>query len=135
MSLMRRLHPDFHMPPYAADVAAEFDGDAFAAGLEAAHVDSVVVFAKCVYGFCYYRTAVGRRHPGLGERDFFGEAVEACRRRGIEVLAYFHPLVDAAVGEFDQWLHRRRSPVWRLTRWLCWSEGEVQRICAYALSR
>ena len=107
--MIRRLHPDFHIPEYVTNVASEFDGDAFADSLVEAHIDSVVIFAKCMYGFGYWNTTVGKRHPGLGEADFFGEATEACRRRGIEVLAYFYPLIEAALDEDDKWQQRNQE--------------------------
>ena len=72
--MIRRIHPDFHIPHYIYGVAAEFDGEAFAASLIDAEIDSVVIFAKDMYGFSFWKNTVGRRHPGLGERDFFGEA-------------------------------------------------------------
>ena len=100
--MIRRLHPDFHIPDYVTNVASEFDGDEFAESLLEAHIDSVVIFAKCMYGLGYWNTTVGKRHPGLGEADFFGEATEACRRRGIEVLAYFYPLIEAALDDDDK---------------------------------
>ena len=106
--MIRRLHPDFHIPGYIDNVAAEFDGDAFADLLASANLDSVVIFAKCMFGFCYWNNTVGVHHPGLGDRDFFGEAVEACRRRGIETYAYYYPLVDAALNEDYKW--RQRDP-------------------------
>lgn len=104
--MIRRLHPDFHIPPEITNVGAKFDGDSFADSLASAGVDSVVIFAKCHYGHAYWNTTVGRRHPGLGERDLFGEAVEACRQRGIEVLAYYSALVDGVAGENESWRQR-----------------------------
>ena len=106
MSMIRRLHPDFHIPAESTNVGAEFDGDEFADSLASAGMDSVVIFAKCHYGHAYWKTTVGRRHPGLGESDLFGEAVEACRQRGIEVLAYYSALVDGVAGEDDEWRQR-----------------------------
>ena len=96
--MIRRLHPDFHIPDYVTNVASEFDGDEFAESLVEAHIDSVVIFAKCMYGLGYWNTTVGKRHPGLGEADFFGEATEF-----FEILAQWRR-DDAMPGlelEFD----------------------------------
>ena len=50
--MIRRLHPDFHIPEYVTSVASEFDGDDFADSLVDAHIDSVVIFAKCSPSVC-----------------------------------------------------------------------------------
>ena len=66
--MIRRLHPDFHIPEYVTNVASEFDGDAFADSLAEAHIDSVVIFAKCMYGFGYWKHD-GRQAPPRARRS------------------------------------------------------------------
>jgi len=101
--VFRRLHPDFHNPPEALDVGAQFNGDDFAEAVVASGADSVVVFAKDHNGYAYWDTTIGRRHPHLAKKDLFGEAVEACRRRDLTVLAYYSCLVDNVAAETEDW--------------------------------
>lgn len=89
----RTVHFDFHTMPKVDDVGSDFNGKKFARMLKDAHVGSVTVFAKCNIGFAYYPTEAGIRHPGL-RRDLLGEMVEACKKEGIMVLAYFNAGLD-----------------------------------------
>ena len=60
----RQIHLDFHTSPHIREVGADFDEDAFAATMKAAHVNSVTVFAKCHHGHLYYNAKHPARHPG-----------------------------------------------------------------------
>lgn len=105
----RQIHLDFHTSGSIADVAAEFDGEAFAGALADSGVDSVNVFAKCHHGFSYYPTAVGTMHPGL-ERDLLGEQIDALHRRGIRAPIYVSVLWDDLAGEqHPEWIVATRS--------------------------
>lgn len=101
----RQIHLDFHTSPWIGDVGADFDAAAFADRLEAAHVDSITVFAKCHHGQCYYPTKTGIQHPALNGRDLLGEQLEELRRRGIRC-----PLYTTVVWEEDV---AQRFPEWR----------------------
>ena len=98
----RQIHLDFHTSPHIPDLLSEWDVDAFANTMKAAHVNSVTVFAKCHHGMSYYPTKIGQPHPALGDVDLLGEMIEALRQRDIhapiyytvgweERLAYLHP--------------------------------------------
>jgi len=89
----RAIHLDFHTMPGVYDVGRDFDAEEFADTLYWARVDYVTVFAKCNLGFAYYPTKVGVVHPGL-QKELLGPMVEACHRRGIEVIAYFNAGLD-----------------------------------------
>ena len=82
----RHIHLDFHTSELLA-VGESFSTDRFAKALTDASVNSIVVFAKCHHGWCYYPTKVGYMHPGLGF-DLLGEQIKACRAAGIRVIAY-----------------------------------------------
>lgn len=83
----RHIHLDFHTSPLIPEIGVDFDPDEFASTLVQAGVNSICCFAKCHHGLSYYPTKVGTPHPHLG-RDLFGEQIEACHRRGINVTAY-----------------------------------------------
>lgn len=84
----RQIHLDFHNSPWIDDLLCDFDAAALARRFKAAHVNSVVVFAKCVHGMGYYPSKIVEPHPGLQGRDFTGEMIEALHREGIRAPIY-----------------------------------------------
>jgi methionyl-tRNA formyltransferase len=44
-------------------------GEEFADQLKDAHIEYVNITARCNMGFSYYNTKVGKKYPGLGDRD------------------------------------------------------------------
>jgi hypothetical protein len=88
-SAFRKMHFDMHTPGAVTDVGVDFNAEALAGQLEAIAVEAICWFAKCGYGWSYYPTKVGRRHPHLAA-DTFPLAVQACHARGIKVLGYYH---------------------------------------------
>lgn len=82
----RHIHLDFHTSELLA-VGEKFDRQEFAKTLKEAHVNSIVVFAKCHHGWCYYPTKIGVQHPKL-KFDLLGEQIKACREAGVKVVAY-----------------------------------------------
>ena len=85
-SYARHIHLDFHTSELIP-VGQNFDGDKFARTLTEAKVNSIVVFAKCHHGWCYYPTKIGHVHPQL-HFDLMGEQIKACRKAGVRVIAY-----------------------------------------------
>jgi hypothetical protein len=92
----RRLHLDFHMPDWSPEILARFDAGQIVESTLRARADALYFFAKCHYGNAYYRTEVGHRHRGMGERDFLAEVIEECRKAKLTVVAYFSLV-------WDQW--------------------------------
>ena len=88
-NVFRKMHFDMHTPAAVTEVGVDFDADALARQLSDIGVEAVCWFAKCGYGWSYYPTRIGRRHPHLAA-DTFSLAVEACHARGIRVLGYYH---------------------------------------------
>src|SRR5215469_8679297 len=84
----RKVHLDFHNSHHIKTIGEEFDPEEFVRTLRLAHVDSIVIFAKDMHGYCYYPSKIGPVHPGL-RRDLLGEQVAACRDNGIETYAYY----------------------------------------------
>lgn len=85
---LRQVHLDFHNSPHLADLLTEFDPSDLARRFREAHVNSVVVFAKCVHGMGYYPSKVVTPHPALGGRDFLGELIDALHAEGIRAPIY-----------------------------------------------
>ncbi|MBC7736184.1 MAG: beta-galactosidase trimerization domain-containing protein [Candidatus Saccharibacteria bacterium] len=101
----RQIHLDFHTSEHIPGVGAAFDAQDFVATLQAAHVDSVTVFAKCHHGWCYYPTEVGAPHPGL-TRDLLGEMITALNAADIEAPVYITVQWDERTA--------RLHPEWRV---------------------
>ena len=90
----RALHFDFHTPPGVKNIFGNFDAEKFADQLKDAHIEYVNITARCNMGFSYYNTKVGKKYPGMGDRDPFGEILDACHKRGIGVTAYINLGLD-----------------------------------------
>ncbi len=99
----RQVHLDFHTSELIPDVGADFDAAEFARTLQAAHVNSINVFAKCHHGYAYYETKLGAMHPAL-KTDMLGGMVKSCRAAGIRVNYYYSLVWDV--------LQSRRHPEW-----------------------
>lgn len=99
----RHIHLDFHTSEHLA-VGDRFDKEQFKRALCSAAVNSIVVFAKCHHGWCYYPTKVGVMHPGL-KFDLLGEQIKACREAGVRVVAYITGAWSASDAE--------RHPEWQ----------------------
>ena len=106
--VFRKMHFDMHTPEHVEEVAVEFDAEVLADRLAAIGVEAICWFAKCAYGWSYYPTRIGRRHPHLAA-DIFPAAVEACHARGIRVLGYYHVSgCQWALADHPEW-HARQA--------------------------
>lgn len=126
---LRQVHLDYHTSPHILDAGSEFDATAFAKTMQAAHVDSVTVFAKCHHGMCYWPATAGTVHPAIGTRDLLGEQIEALHRLGIRAPVYYTVAWEEdAAHAHPEWLQvrgdgthaRNGSPVggWWFVNWL-----------------
>lgn len=84
----RKVHIEYHTSRHMPRLAERFNADEFGDRLLAAHVNDATVFAKDMYGYCYFPSAHGRMHPNLSF-DLLGAQVVALRKRKMSVLAYF----------------------------------------------
>jgi len=87
-----------------------FNADEFGDRLLEAHVTGATVFAKDMYGYCYYPSSLGTMHPALSF-DMLGAQVAALRKRKIQVLAYYMTTLNPQLaGSHPEWLNVRRPP-------------------------
>ena len=103
----RQIHLDFHTSGLIPNVGRDFDPEAFAATLEAAHIDSVTCFARCHHGWLYYdsKAMPDCVHPHLKNRNLLREQIEACHRHNIKVPVYTTVQWDDKVAkEHYDWL-------------------------------
>ena len=103
----RRLHLDFHMPDWSPEILSGFDAGQIVDNVKRSGADALYFFAKCHYGNAYYKTEVGKRHPGMKERDFLAETIAACRAAGLTVPAYFSLVWDVHISvHHPEWCMR-----------------------------
>ncbi len=90
--IFRKLFFDYHNHKDNWGLAANFDAEKWAEQLKAADVEAVSAFAKCAQGWRYYQKGnVGWVHPEMpAGLDMLGNIVEACHKRGIKVIGYYH---------------------------------------------
>jgi hypothetical protein len=101
----RRLLVDTHVPDWD-DLLVEFNASDYVDSIAGAGFQSLMQYAKSHVGLCLWRTKIGEMHRGMRGRDYFGEVMEQCRRRGLHRVAYYSLI-------FDDWAYRTQ-PDWRI---------------------
>lgn len=101
----------------------QLDPEEYIAKVRAAHSQVVMVFCKDHWGYAYYDTKVGVRHPNL-RYDLIARWVELGHRNGLAVSAYYSGQLDTQSGlKYPEWIGRNAdgSPSWvgRHFAWCC----------------
>lgn len=105
----RQIHLDFHTSELIEDVGADYDSQNFVETLQAAHVNSINIFAKCHHGWAYYDTQVAHKHPHL-QRDLLAEQIAALHTAGITVNYYYSLVWDVRTSRaHPEWMARNRD--------------------------
>lgn len=99
---------DSHITDHHASFLRELTPEDFVARMKQTGADSVVVYAWCHNGNCYYPTKVGYQHPALKGRDFYGETIALLRKENILARAYCTFVYHRRVA--------REHPAWRITQ-------------------
>ncbi len=84
-----------------------------------AHTETVVVQAKSMWGYAYYDTKVGTRHPGL-DYDLVARMIDAGHKNGLTVVAYYSGMVDVqAALKHPEWIGTNAdgTPSWWGNQW------------------
>jgi len=115
----RKLFFDYHNHKDNWGLAENFNAEEWAEQLKAADAEGVSVFAKGAQGWRYYQKGeIGWVHPEMpAGLDMLGDIVEACHKRDIRVIAYYHTFGSSKIEE----LH----PDWRAKN----SAGEPAGLC------
>ena len=109
--IFRRLLVDMHISDWDPVLLSRFDPEEYVRMIADAGFEALVTDAQSEVGLCLYPTKVGQMHAALKGRDFVGEVVAQCRRRGIHVLAYISLMTD-------NWAYQTH-PDWRFL----WEDG------------
>ena len=100
----RRNLLDMHIDDWNEEFLSKVNPQEYVDALAAAGVQAAMVKAMPHTGLCNYPTGVGRMHKGLKGRDFFGEVLEACHKKGIAVIAYYSQIFDNyAAANHPEW--------------------------------
>ena len=90
------------------------DPEDFMRKVRASRAECVVVQTKCMWGYAYYDTKAGVRHPGLSY-DLVARFLDAARSNGLAVAAYFSGQVDVQSAlRHPEWVGTNAdgTPVW-----------------------
>lgn len=90
----RRLLVDTHVPDWDDRLLASFDPVDYVSTIAGAGFQSLMQYANSHVGLCLWRTQLGQMHRNMNGRDYFGEVMEQCRRRGLHRIAYYSLIVD-----------------------------------------
>lgn len=109
-SLVRKLHLDYHQPPWMRGVAAAVTPEVArqqARMIREAGVEAVEFFVHDHHGFCFFPAEPpGITHPGLVQ-DYTGHLAGALRAEGIRIMAYMNVYTNVSLKE--------QHPDWVLT--------------------
>lgn len=101
-SVFRKLHLDYHQPPWMTGVAAAVTPAVArqqARMIRDSGVEAVEVFVHDHYGHCFFLPAgVGLAHPGL-EQDYVQHMLDALRAEGLRAMAYVNVYANAYLKE------------------------------------
>ncbi len=117
----RVVESGFHNAPTVP--LDRFDPDWYMENVRKAHTQVVIIQTKSHWGYAYYDTKVGIRHPTLNF-DLIARMVEAGHRNGLAVVAYYSGQVDTQSGlRYPDWMGRNPdgslSWVGRHFAWCC----------------
>lgn len=117
----RTVESGFHNGPTVT--FEQLDPEQYMEDFRKAHSQVVVVETKSSWGYAYYDTKVGVKHPNL-HYDLIARWIEAGHRRGLVVVAYYSGQVDTQSGiRFPYWVGRNAdgSASWvsRHFAWCC----------------
>jgi hypothetical protein len=100
----RRLLVDTHIPDWDPALLARFNASEYVATIANAGFQSLMQYAKSHVGLCLWQTKIGPLHANMRGRDYFGEVIEECRKRGLHTVAYYSLIFDIwAFDHFPDW--------------------------------
>lgn len=113
----RQVHMDFHTSELIPDVGCDFDKAQWQAAVQAGHLNSITVFAKCHHSWSYYPTQVGKSHPTL-RRNLLAEQIAACHDIGVRAPIYYTVGWSATDAEtHPEWVARNKDGSLQVTNY------------------
>ena len=103
---------DHHTPDLPGIGFEKLDAAEWERFIEEANLDHLMVYCTDHWGYSYYDTAIGKKHPALGDRDWVRELTPVLRKHGIEFTAYYCFEYDSyAVKAYPEWSTINRDNV------------------------
>ena len=93
-SRMNRLAYDFHIPDTRDDFLCNLDPVKTARIISGAGVQMMQLCAKSHWGLSLHPTKVGKQHPLLKGRDYFGEVLSELNKKDIRCMGYLSDYWD-----------------------------------------
>jgi hypothetical protein len=108
---------DNHLPDFNEISFADFSVSEWERILIEGHVDTLMLYGKDHWGWSYYDTKVGKRHPKLGF-DLFSETAKMLRRNNIKLMTYYSIGFDNLMSTIhEDWAVRssdgQKYRIWR----------------------
>lgn len=109
-SVFRKLHLDYHQPPWMPGVAAQVTPELArqqARMFRESGVEAVEIFAHDHHGYSFFpANPPGRSHPGLAQ-DYTGNMVAALKAEGLRTIAYLNVYTSVWLkDEHPDWVLR-----------------------------
>lgn len=101
---------DHHSPDPPVVTLENLDPDEWERFFEEANINHLMLYCKDHWGSSYYNTKIGRKHPGLKDKDWVGTIVPILKKHGIEFNAYYCFEYDTyAPKAHPEWAVRRKD--------------------------
>ena len=79
---------DHHTPDLPGVGFGKLDASEWERFIDEAHLDHLMLYCKDHWGYSYYDTAIGKKHPALGDRDWVEELFSGTSSLGRAKLPY-----------------------------------------------
>lgn len=100
---------DHHSPAPPTVDFTRLDMKEYEAFYQEANINSLMVYTKDHWGYSYYDTKIGTKHPGL-TIDYIGQVSKILKERGIEFNAYYCLEYDTlAPKKYPDWAIRDKD--------------------------
>lgn len=85
----RRNLVDMHITAFDETFLSEFNPKKYVETVAKSNVNALLFYANSHVGYCNWPTNMGSKHPNLNGRDFVGDIINECKKRGIDVSLYY----------------------------------------------
>lgn len=104
----RRHLIDMHIDDWDPDFLSKFDPDQYFACLDAAHIQSPMIYLQSHVGLCNWDSKSGRVHRAFKGNNKIKYLIDRCHNAGMDVIAYYSLI-------YNNWAYET-YPEWRMQR-------------------
>lgn len=99
----RRILVDMHIADWNENFFSECNPKEYAEMMKLSESDTAIIYAGSCLGICNWPTSHGYMHKQLKGRDLFGELVDECRKKKLNVVGYFNIWSRWAYDTHPEW--------------------------------